>query len=180
MFMPCMMKRLLLILLALLAVCSATAQSNVLFYLPSPPAVPLYGSLFNTLSNAVSLAQTNVVFIGENVSNPDFVQLLIDTKQRGIDVSILADFRPAYAQNNKFKKLAAYGITNRLDHSHTLLDVRMVIIDHSVLVTGSYRFSETSRVFTNQYLLFLYDTNLAAQFYQVHDAVRVGTRFSRF
>lgn len=112
---------------------------------------------------AIESARKQVLVMAYSFTSRTIAQALIDARQRGLDVQLLAD--PKQAQNSEHS-LVAYvaqaGVPTFYDEEHDSAHNKVMVIDaetsNPVVITGSFNFSQAAQ-FKNAENLLLFRAN---------------------
>jgi len=88
---------------------------------------------------------------------------LIEAKSRGVDVRIVME-RNQDVNNEVHMRLAEAGIEVRMDNNEALMHNKIAIIDSTVVITGSFNWTQSANNSNNENLLVIGDTALAQSY----------------
>ena len=91
---------------------------------------------------------------------------LIAAKARGVDVQVILDDGSAKDKRSQFKQVQAAGVLVYLDSAHAIMHNKVIIVDGSTLLTGSFNFSEAAEKSNAENLLILRGRKLASAYGQ--------------
>ena len=125
---------------------------------------PEDGTLEHILT-AVNAAQESISFIAYSFTLDELAEALIERAQSGVNVSGVFD-EDQYHSNagTEFDTLKNAGLDVRLDGNPRLMHHKVIIIDHEVVITGSYNFSNNAEHNNDENTLIIHNQDIAAQF----------------
>jgi phosphatidylserine/phosphatidylglycerophosphate/cardiolipin synthase-like enzyme len=149
------------------------------------PSITVNGSLINVyfspedgtlehILTAVNAAQESISFMAYSFTSDELAKALVERAKSGISVSGVFD-EDQYHSNagTEFDTLKNAGIKVRLDGNPRLMHHKVMIIDHKVVITGSYNFSNNAEYNNDENTLILHNQDIAAQyqaeFQQIYD-----------
>lgn len=90
---------------------------------------------------------------------------LVAAKERGVLVRVLFDSSQAASEYSKDEKLQTAGVlVKRMNLPRGILHDKYIIIDHLLVGTGSYNYSENASKYNKENLVFISDSVVAADF----------------
>ena len=125
---------------------------------------PEDGTLDRILT-AVNAAQESISFMAYSFTSDELAEALIERAKSG--VSVLGVFDEDQYHSNagtEFDTLKNAGIDVRLDGNPRLMHNKVIIIDHQVVITGSYNFSNNAEHNNDENTLIIHNQDIAAQF----------------
>ena len=125
---------------------------------------PEDGTLDRILT-AVNAAQESISFMAYSFTSDELAEALIERAKSG--VSVLGVFDEDQYHSNagtEFDTLKNAGIDVRLDGNPRLMHNKVIIIDHQVVITGSYNFSNNAEHNNDENTLIIHNQNIATQF----------------
>lgn len=93
-------------------------------------------------------------------SNP-IANALIEASRRGVSVKVLFDRSQLKAPYSQIHKLTKAGIKTKVDYVQGIAHNKVIIVDQSKLISGSYNFSAAANNRNAENMLFINDENLA-------------------
>ena len=125
---------------------------------------PEDGTLEHILT-AVNAAQESISFMAYSFTSDELAKALLERTQSGVSVSGVFD-EDQYHSNvgTEFDTLDRAGIDVRLDGNPRLMHHKVIIIDHEVVITGSYNFSNNAEHKNDENTLIIHNEDIAAQF----------------
>ena len=80
---------------------------------------------------------------------------LIDAKKSGIDVQVILDKSNVSARYSAAKFLQDVGIPVFIDHKHAIAHNKVIIVDGTVVITGSYNFTAAAETHNAENMIVL-------------------------
>ncbi len=162
-------------LLVLLSVDYCYASNNILGYLesvfgkkyfsPAPTKISAKGDIIvafspnngvtKTVVNQINQAKTVILVSAYSFSSKEIAQALLIAQKRGVTVKIILDkgqYSHSYSSSRFF---ANQGFEVRIDVSHAIFHDKIMIIDHSCVITGSFNFTRNAEQKNAENLLVL-------------------------
>ncbi len=93
------------------------------------------------IADQINLAKSTVYMQAYGLTHPQIINALIKAKQRGVDVSVMLDRSNLTQKYSKMKELEAAGIKVVIDRVPGIAHNKIIIIDKTVTVTGSFNFT---------------------------------------
>ena len=125
---------------------------------------PQDGTLEHIL-NAVGSARESIFFLAYSFTSDRLADALIERAEAGVTVSGVFD-KDQYHSNvgTEFDRLVEAGIDARLDGNPRLMHHKVLIIDHEIVVTGSYNFSNNAENNNDENTLIIHNQDIAAEY----------------
>ena len=143
--------------LAQLPTSSATTPETIACFPPDQSCARL-------IVAAIDAAQAQIRVQAYSFTRQDIAAALIRAHQRGVDVGVIIDRQHAFEKNGMMPKLSEAGITVLIDSVKGLAHSKVIIVDATVVVTGSYNFTSAAESRNAENLLILTDPGLAARY----------------
>jgi phosphatidylserine/phosphatidylglycerophosphate/cardiolipin synthase-like enzyme len=89
---------------------------------------------------------------------------MLAAKERGVDVRGVMDNTQAAHPASEFQRLLDAGAELRLDGEGGSLHHKVLVIDETIVVTGSYNFSANAEERNDENTLVIHDADLASEF----------------
>ncbi len=139
------------------AVAALNSSSECLFF-PSPSA---HARLLQVLRRAHTSLDVAVFSITDN----DIADTLVAAMKRGVTVRIISDDEQVKQQGSDILRLQSAGIPVKVDMSPAFhMHHKYVIIDSTVVATGSYNWTQQAHTGNHENLLLLEDTGAVRQY----------------
>jgi phospholipase D len=165
--MPMSFKRcfkLALVLCAFLPAQALMAQDEVCF---SPPLRDGCDPL-NTVLKAISGAKNTIHIQMYDLTLPEIVNALVEAEQHHVEVRLIGDKGRLQGDTNNKKAadhLAACDVPVGVDRGvHHLMHNKIMIIDHTTVLTGSFNYTSSAKKSNAENLVILHDPALVAEF----------------
>lgn len=125
---------------------------------------PEDGTLDHILS-AINAAQESVSFLAYSFTSDELANALIERAKAGVIITGVFD-EDQYHSNagTEYDTLLNAGIDVRLDGNPRLMHHKVIIIDHQVVITGSYNFSNNAEQNNDENTLIIHNQEIATQF----------------
>lgn len=134
----------------------------------SPPTTvacfPPDESCARLIITAIDSARAQIRVQAYSFTRQDIAAALIRAAQRGVDVGVIIDRQHAFEKSGMMPKLSEAGITVLVDSVKGLAHSKVMIIDATVVVTGSYNFTSAAERRNAENLLIVSDPGLAARY----------------
>jgi len=148
-----------LLLLGLIHPAVAPASDIESFFSP-------HGGCSAAIVSEIEKAQSSILVQIYSISQPNITAALIDAHARGVAVLIVVDRSQTNDFSSSAPKLFAAGIPIVCDRVEKINHNKTMIIDNSVVVCGSFNFSESAESKNAENLLVIRDPITAAAFSQ--------------
>ena len=111
-------------------------------------------------------AQESIYFMDYSFTSSDLGDAIIERAGVGITVSGVMDAgQVASNSDTEYNAFLAAGLDVRLDgNTGGLMHHKVIIIDRSIVVTGSYNFTSSAETLNDENVVILFDPDAAAQF----------------
>jgi phosphatidylserine/phosphatidylglycerophosphate/cardiolipin synthase-like enzyme len=117
-------------------------------------------------------AKSSIGFMLYSFTLDDVGTALIDMYHEGIIVSGVMDRDQAFSnQGTEYQRLKDSGIDVRLDGNENLMHNKVLIIDESIVITGSYNFSHNAETKNDENVLIIHNADIAAQYMNEFDLI---------
>jgi len=117
------------------------------------------------LLDLVSSAQGSVHFMAYSFTSDDLAQALIERAGAGVEVSgILEESQARSNTGGEYENLRQSGVDVRLGGQSGNMHHKVLIIDGSIVVAGSYNFSQSAETRNDENVLIIHNPEIAAQY----------------
>lgn len=145
------------------AVCAASIETGF-----SPE-----GTALQLVLKTIETAQHDIRLMGYSFTSPDVVDALIRAKRRGVDVSVVLDWKASAVKNNSASKaamnlLAGAGIPVRTASAWKILHDKVIVADGRNTQVGSFNYSRAADRSNSENVLVVWDDPVVAQKYLNH------------
>jgi phosphatidylserine/phosphatidylglycerophosphate/cardiolipin synthase-like enzyme len=89
----------------------------------------------------LAAARRSVRVLAYSFTSEPIALALVGAKLRGVDVAVVIDRDEAAGRGNRVAMLRGCGISTRLDAVHPIMHDKVIIVDGSTVLTGSYNYS---------------------------------------
>jgi len=97
---------------------------------------------------------------------------LISKFHSGISIEgVMDDSQVKSNTGSEFEKLASSGIKVTRRGVGALMHQKVIIIDHSIVITGSYNFSSSAENHNDESVIVIHDTSIARQFLDEYNRI---------
>ena len=118
------------------------------------------------LIELVQDAQDEILFMAFSFTDDDLAQAILDRVEEGVVVAGVFDKSQALSNTGgEYTHLLENGIAVRLDGNRYGMHHKVIIIDESIVVTGSYNFSNNAKTRNDENTLIIHDPEMA-EFYR--------------
>lgn len=160
----CFMKKILaMVTVGLLMTMNAASASVQVGFSPEGSARALVLEVIDNASKSIDL-------IGYGFQSQDIVQALVDAQKRGVEVRCVVDHKRN--QNKTSKSIIEYARKNniqvRLNKHYHIQHDKTMIIDGSIVETGSFNFTRSAEFENSENVLVIRDEPAIIAAYQSH------------
>ena len=132
------MKFYLLLLAFILSACTATQNTQVYFSEPG-------ADVEDIIVNYIRTAHHQVLIQAYGFTSDAIFEVLDSLHQNGVEVSIILDRSNESSAHSKLKSLKKEKIFTMIDDKAAIAHSKIIIIDESLVITGSYNWTEHSK-----------------------------------
>lgn len=157
------------LLILVLASCSSTQQTSITPYF-SPPGPPLE----NIVVAAIDSAHSQILVQAFDLNSDAICAALKRAYRNHVRVKVLVDKRNE-TENNSCIDEPGWRIPTRIDDEGGYAHNKIMIIDSSIVITGSYNFTEHAKK-NEENLLVIHDSSIARQYIENWWARRIESR----
>lgn len=148
------------LLLSLFSVLPTTGQSP-----PGPPAAEVVfsprGGCTERIVNQLQEAKSEVLMQAYDFTSQPIATALIAASRRGVAVRVIIDEKAAKQKPDVAKLLQASAIDVKVDGAHRIAHNKVIIIDHQLVLTGSFNFTSAAEYDNAENSLLIRDPQLA-------------------
>ncbi len=115
--------------------------------------------------NAVDQAKQSIFVQAYSFTSAPIAKALVDAKKRGVDVKVLLD--KSQVKNNRYssaKFLMNEGITPLIDYRPAIAHNKIIVLDKTTVVTGSFNFTKAAQKRNAENVLIITDPELAKKY----------------
>jgi len=124
------------------------------------------GNCTNKIVQEINAAVNSVYVQSYSFTSRPIAKALTIAKQRGIHVEIIFDKSVPKQKFNSAAYFAKHGITVWIDKRPAIAHNKVMIIDQTRVITGSFNFTRAAQERNAENLLIIDDTNLAKKYLQ--------------
>jgi phosphatidylserine/phosphatidylglycerophosphate/cardiolipin synthase-like enzyme len=114
-------------------------------HMATPPSVAVFfspkGGCTDTVVRELKAARGEVLVQAYSFSSKPIAQALVDAKLRGARVEILLDRSNEQEAYSDLKFFAEQGLTPLVDAQHAIAHNKVIIVDRTTVLTGSFNFT---------------------------------------
>jgi phosphatidylserine/phosphatidylglycerophosphate/cardiolipin synthase-like enzyme len=120
---------------------------------PASVLIDLYQNAASTIDIAIY-----------SITHPDIISGIINASKRGIKIRLITDREQSASspQKQALNNLAAAGIPIKMNNGQGLMHLKMSIIDKSIIILGSYNYTQTASKYNDEVLSVLNNPAIAA------------------
>lgn len=122
---------------------------------------PPHSTCANVIAQKIAEAQHSIYVQAYGFTSNTIVNELIRAKQRGVKVSVILDKSNCNAKYSKIKLLRKHKINIRIDSISGIAHNKVMIIDNSIVITGSFNFSANADKSNAENVVIIKDNNAA-------------------
>lgn len=128
------------------------------------------GGCTNAIVNEINSARKSIRVQAYSYTSDEIVKALIAAHKRGVNVEVIVDKSQVNGLGSKVKETTLAGIPVYIDSKHAIAHNKIIIIDDTTLITGSFNFTKNAEEKNAENLLIIksepklienYDTNYA-------------------
>jgi phosphatidylserine/phosphatidylglycerophosphate/cardiolipin synthase-like enzyme len=124
---------------------------------------------------------TNAVYVqAYSFTSVPIAKALVNARQRGVKVEVILDKSQRTEQYSSAKFLLDYAVPTWIDAKHAIAHNKIMVIDGSTVLTGSFNFTKAAEESNAENLLVIHDQKLAGRYltnwqdHQKHSEVYTG------
>jgi phosphatidylserine/phosphatidylglycerophosphate/cardiolipin synthase-like enzyme len=127
--------------------------------LAAPPSVAVFfspkGGCTDAVLRELKAARREVHVLAYSFSSKAIAQALVDAKMRGLKVEIVLDRSNEQEQYSDLKFFQEQGLTPVIDAQHAIAHNKVMLIDGSTIITGSFNFTHQAEAENAENLLII-------------------------
>jgi phosphatidylserine/phosphatidylglycerophosphate/cardiolipin synthase-like enzyme len=146
--------------------------SNQWAIIEGTPLQVLFSSEDHAISNLIAVvndAKTSIRFLAFSFTDYPLAQAMIDRAKAGVDVKGVYETFGSTSEGSELKTFLCAGIPARQDGNASFLHDKIIIIDNSIVVTGSLNFSSNADDSNEENVVILDNAEIAALYLQEFD-----------
>ncbi len=114
-----------------------------------------HGGCTDAIVDELNKAKQNVKIQAYGFSSPRIARAILNAKNRGLDIGIILDKSNEKIRYSGAKFLDNYGILVLIDHEPRIAHSKIMILDESVIITGSFNFTKSAEENNTENLLII-------------------------
>ena len=153
-----------LILAIFLGTLPATAGNIDVFFSPK-------GGCTEAVVSNLSRATNSIIVQAYSFTSAPIAKAVVDAHRRGIKVNVILDKSQRTEKYSSADFLLHAGVPTFIDAVHAIAHNKIMVIDGSTILTGSFNFTKAAEEHNAENLLVIHDPALAAKYsanWQVH------------
>ncbi len=147
------------------------APAAAMFLLLAPtsrPETQVYfsprGGCAEAVVASLNQARSNILVQAYSFTSAPIAKALVDASRRGVRVSVILDKSQRTEKYSSADFISNAGISTRIDSAHAIAHNKVMIIDHSRVITGSFNFTKSAEEKNAENLLVIDDPQLANRY----------------
>ena len=117
------------------------------------------------LVQLVEAANDQIDFLAYSFTQDDLADAMLDRDRKGIEVRGVLDAEQAASNiGGEYERLADAGLDVRLDNYSGLMHHKVIVIDHQIVIFGSYNFSRAAETKNDENVMIIDDAAIAQLF----------------
>jgi phosphatidylserine/phosphatidylglycerophosphate/cardiolipin synthase-like enzyme len=144
---------------------SAAAAADIQVYF-SP-----HGGCTEAVVENLKRATNSVLVLAYSFTSAPIAKALVDSKKRGVNVQDILDKSNLTGKYSSADFVAHAGIFTFIDAKHAIAHNKVMVIDGSTILTGSFNFTKAAEDSNAENLLVIHDPDLAKKYaanWQLH------------
>jgi phosphatidylserine/phosphatidylglycerophosphate/cardiolipin synthase-like enzyme len=136
------------------------------------PIQVLFSAEDHVINNLIALvndAKVNIRFLAFSFTDYPLAQAMIDRSKAGVDVKGVYETFGSNSSGSELDTFLCAGISARQDGNGSFLHDKIIIIDNSIVVTGSLNYSSNADESNEENVVILDDAEIAALYLQEFD-----------
>jgi len=122
------------------------------------------GGCTDAIVKALKRARTSVLIQAYYFTSAPIAKAVVDAHKRGVETKVILDKSQATASYSSADFLAHGGVTVLIDAKHNIAHNKVMIIDSSRVITGSFNFTKAAEEENAENLLIIHSADLAAKY----------------
>lgn len=141
------------------ATADALSRAEVLGLYFTPPA-----DVAAAVMNVINQSQSEVLVQAYGFTHNGIAQALVKAQERGVRVGVLLDQKSETTNRYVVELFTANNIRMRFDGKHAIAHNKVMIVDDSIVITGSFNFTNSAQTRNAENLLVLRSADLAQNY----------------
>ena len=122
------------------------------------------GDCTKAIVTALEHAKSSVLVQAYTFTSAPIAKALVDAARRGVKVEVILDKSQVSGRYSSADFLARAGIPVRIDAAHAIAHNKVMVIDGSTVITGSFNFTRAAQEKNAENLLVVHDPALASRY----------------
>jgi len=147
--------------------------------LDGTPIQVVFSAEDNAVSNLIALindAQTSIRFLAFSFTDYPLAQAMIDRSKTGVDVKGVFETFGSSGDSSELRTFWCAGVPVRQDSGASFLHHKVIVIDNSIVVTGSLNFSSNADKDNEENVVILDNSEIAALYLQEFNKLWIQAR----
>ncbi len=147
--------------------------------LDGTPIQVVFSAEDNAVSNLIALindAQTSIRFLAFSFTDYPLAQAMIDRSKTGVDVKGVFETFGSSGDSSELRTFWCAGVPVRQDGGASFLHHKVIVIDNSIVVTGSLNFSSNADKDNEENVVILDNSEIAALYLQEFNKLWIQAR----
>lgn len=124
------------------------------------------------LLEVIDLAQESIYFLAYSFTSDDIGQMMRDKSASGVDVKGVMEVAQIESnQGTEFDLFSQLGLDVRRDGNDGQMHHKLIIVDRSIVIVGSYNFTASAEDRNDENLVIIYSPEIASLFLQEFERV---------
>jgi phosphatidylserine/phosphatidylglycerophosphate/cardiolipin synthase-like enzyme len=136
---------------------TVTSQNTKVYFSPGDACT------YNII-DVLKTARTSILVQAYAFTSAPIAKALADAHKRGVRVQVILDKSNRTANYSEADFLAHAGIETYIDDAHAIAHNKVIIIDESTVITGSFNFTKAAEERNAENVLIVVDVALAARY----------------
>lgn len=148
-----------------------------------PPTVQAYfspkGGCTEAIVDALSRSKKSVFVQAYSFTSAPIAKALVDAHKRGVRVEVILDKSQRSEKYSSADFVAHAGITTFIDAKHAIAHNKVMVLDESTVITGSFNFTTAAEQHNAENLLVIQASALASKYlanWKAHEGHSEGYR----
>ena len=112
----------------------------------------------------ITEADDSIRFMAFSFTSSEISEAMIKKFKAGIDVKGIFEKRGAFTKHSEFIKMKLEGLPVQVDRNRYNMHHKVIIIDNSCVITGSYNFSKNASLRNDENILIIHNHDIAGLF----------------
>ena len=146
--------------------------NNQWVILDGTPIQVLFSAEDHIVSNLIALvndAQTSIRFLAFSFTDYPLAQAMIDRAKAGLDVKGVYETFGSNSSGSELKTFLCAGVPVRQDGNSSFLHDKIIVVDNSIVVTGSLNYSSNADESNEENIVILENAEIAHLYLQEFD-----------